>query len=294
MKNASFVCFIVLVFFSTALAGDAVTINPGGERTLTVDPATGGSASNNGNVTFILDSAFSTSAKTIKAEASGGLSIGKGVASSQIFYEFEVGSTPQTADHTVGAWINYSIDWQGFQVILGSLGTNASVLVELALRDVTDSANLHVETLHDLDLQTYSLEFLDVGLNHNDSGAKVGTFAAVLKRGHTYRLTLRMSTTLIILVSSGLQSMCDYMNGFTGGGNGEVGLNSLYVKVGLDEKEVLERLDGFVNHRHTYLTGRGEGHNNTEASSSPPILQKTTSPKLIPELRLEEMQSTKP
>ncbi|MEP7149766.1 MAG: hypothetical protein ABI857_12880 [Acidobacteriota bacterium] len=55
-------------------------------------------------------------------------------------------------------------------------------------------------------------------------------------------------------------------------------MNSLFVKVGLDEREVLERLDSLQNHRHIYLTGKGDGHNDTEAASSPPITDKTAAP----------------
>jgi hypothetical protein len=60
------------------------------------------------------------------------------------------------------------------------------------------------------------------------------------------------------------------MDGFEGGGNGRVQLSNLYVKVGIDEKEVLEKLGGFEDHRHIYLTGHGVGHNNTQALSSTP------------------------
>ena len=59
------------------------------------------------------------------------------------------------------------------------------------------------------------------------------------------------------------------------------------MKAGIDEKEVLQTLEQFTNHTHTYLTGRGEGHNNTEAETSKPILVDVEDPtdeekKLLP------------
>lgn len=273
MKTKLLVC-ATICFVSAAVGAEGqVVLAPASDYTLSQNNADGGSAGDNGNVSFLLLSSFSRSSKTIKAEASGGLSIGTGVATSQIFYEFEVDSTPSTAGNTVGTWINYSVEWDGFQLILSTLGTNASVVVELVLRDITDGFNMHVEPIHALDLKTHSYKIITAGFDFNDSGLKRSTIPAVLKRGHTYRLTLRMSSTLMVIAPSGTQSTCDYMDGFTGGGNGGVRLNSLFVKLGVDEKELLRKLEGFENHRHIYLTGRGVGHNNTEAQSSPPILE---------------------
>jgi hypothetical protein len=274
MKTAPLVCLLLLLISSVPYAQAQVNIAPGSEFTLTQNPANGGSATDNGNILFTLVSNFSTSAKTIKAEVSGGLSIGTGEARSQIFYEFDVGESPGTTNNTVGAWISYSVDWQGFQLILSTLGSNASVNVDLILRDMTEGRNLHVEPIHALDLKTHSYKIITAGFDHNDSGTKVNTFPAVLKRGHTYRLTLRLSSTLFVIIPSASLSICDYMDGLAGGGDGGVQLNSLYVKAGLDEKEILQRLDSFQNHRHIYLTGIGAGHNNTQAASSTPMVER--------------------
>ncbi len=60
----------------------------------------------------------------------------------------------------------------------------------------------------------------------------------------------------MVISPSGLPSTCDYMDGLNGGGTGRVDLNTLFVKVGLDEKEVLQKLNGLFNHRHIYLAER--------------------------------------
>ncbi len=44
----------------------------------------------------------------------------------------------------------------------------------------------------------------------------------------------------------------------------------LEVKAGIDETEVLEKLEQLATHTHTYLTGAGVGHNNTPAETGPP------------------------
>lgn len=272
MRNRSFGLFVLLLISCASTAAAQVLIAPGSEYTLTQDAATGGSAGDNGNVSFMRNSDFSLAAKTIKAEVSGGLSLGTGAANAQIYYDFQVPASPGTTGNSVGAWVSYSTVWQGLQVILATLVSNASVDVDLVLRDMTEGRNLRIEPIHSLDLKTYTHKFITAGFNFDDSGSKGSTFPAVLKRGNSYRLTLRMSCTLMVISTSPVVSICDYMDaGGGGGGNGRVQLNSLYVKVGLDEREVLEKLGGFQNHRHIYRTGRGEGHNNTEAASSTPI-----------------------
>ncbi|MEP7149763.1 MAG: hypothetical protein ABI857_12865 [Acidobacteriota bacterium] len=267
-----FVLFAVLLFVTTVTAG-GVSIPPGGTVTLTNMPANGGVLGSNGNITFSLLSLYDLDAKRIRALSRGfGASIGTGTASSQIFYDFEVGSTPETVGHTVGAWINYLALWEGSQTILAVGVSNSSVDVDLVLRDLTEARNLHFEPIHELDLKTFRVKYVLAGIDFDDSASKVSTFPAVLKRGHTYRLTLRMSTSVFLLAPLASGSIVE-SNYF---GNG-VRLSLLNVKVGLDEREVLNRLDSFLNHRHIYLTGRGEGHNNTEAASSLPVAEKKQS-----------------
>lgn len=284
MKTFPLVVLVLLLLSVPALCEDPV-INPGSEYTLSQDPADGSAISNNGNITFISSSVADVNTRTLQATTvTTPTSIGTGSASAQLFYEFEVGSTPETAGNTVGAWINYVVNWSGLQAILAVGASNSTVDVDIVLRDVTGSRNLHFEPVHNFDLQTHRVKVVVAGINFNDSGQKPNTFPAVLKRGHTYRLTLRMTTSvfLVSIPSAGSFAQSTYI------GEG-VGLSLLNVKVGLDEKEALLRLEGLENHRHTYLTGRGEGHNNTQAQSSPPVFTKQrVSPKVLPEFLLEE------
>ncbi len=276
MRHRFFGLFVMILISCASTAAGQLSIAPGSEYTLTQDAATGGSAGDNGNITFTRNSEFSLTAKTIKAEVSGGLSIGTGSANAQIYYDFQVPASPGTSGNSVGAWVSYSTAWQGVQMILATLLSNASVDVDLMLRDMTEGRNLRIEPIHALDLKTHTYKFITAGLNFDDSGSKGSTFPAVLKRGNSYRVTLRMSCTLMVISTSPTASICDYMDaGGGGGGSGRVQLNSLYVKVGLDEREVLQKLAESQNHRHIYLTGHGVGHNNTQALSSTPTTVKS-------------------
>jgi hypothetical protein len=284
----SFLLFIcAFIFFSGIITRAQIILGPGGEKTFTNDPATGGEAGDNGNFLFLLDSDFNTSSKTIKAEASGYASVGNGSAYALIYYDFQISETSGTHNNTVGAWINYNVFWKGFQEILSTLGSNSYVLIEMNLRDRTNNDLVFYEVIHNLDLKTHSYKFITGGFDFDDSDTKVNTIPVILRRGHDYRLHLKLTSTLLITSPTAIPSYCDYMNGFIGGGDGRVELTKLFIKVGLDEKETLmklaqidsleSRIDTLEyrleNHYHEYLTGRGVGHNNTEANTTLSIFE---------------------
>lgn len=264
----------VLLLLSAQFAAAQVTIQPGTFYTLSQSPADGGASGDNGNTSFELLSSFNTGTRTIRALARSRINqlAGTGIASSRIYYEFGVGSTPDTAGNLVSSVISYTVDWDGRQAILTGGLSNSLIVSEIILRDMTAGVNIHVEKIHELDLETHRFKTVQFGRNFDDSGTKPGNFPAVLKRGHTYRLTLRIESTVFLLappLSGSLVESNYNEEGFR--------WEELIVKVGLDEKDLLRRIVDVENHRHVYLTGRGEGHNNTEAvSSSPVIVEKKT------------------
>ena len=273
MKNSVLGIFVLLSVMGVTAVTGQVILPPGTQATLTANPASGGSATTNAHSSFVLDSAYDVDAKTLKAKATVASvvpTIGTGVAHSQIFYDFEVPATPGTSNNTVGAWVSYSVDWRGFQSVAAAGASNSIAEVDVVLRDVTIPQNQRFEPVHSLDLATHKIKFVTAGLTFNDDGLKVDTFSAVLRRGHSYRLTVRLTVSVGIITTVAAVGRCDYMDAIVGDPRG-VQLNSLFVKVGLDEREVLRLLNEFQDHRHTYLTGRGTGHNNVEAVSSPPI-----------------------
>lgn len=265
----------VLLLLSVQFAVAQVTIQPGTDYTLSQSPADGGAAGDNGNTSFELISSFNAGTRTIRALARTRVNplAGTGISSSRIFYEFGVGSTPETAGSTVSSVISYLVDWDGRQAILTGGISNSLIVSEIILRDMTAGENIHVEKIHELDLETHRFKTVQFGRNFNDTGTKPGNFPALLKRGHTYRLTLRMESTVFLIAPplSGSIVECNY---------NEEGIRweKLAVKIGFDEKELLRRLIDVENHRHVYLTGRGEGHNNAEAVSSPPVIVEKKTP----------------
>jgi len=269
MKRTLPVLLIAFFIVSAQYAAGQVTIHPGTHHTLSQVAADGGASGDNGNSAFELISSFNAGTKTIRALARSRVNelAGTGIASSRIYYEFQVGSTPETAGNAVSSMITYSVDWGGRQVIVTGGISNALIEGEMLLRDMTAGEDLYAETIHEFDLESQRVKNVLFGFNFNDSGTKSGTIPAVLKRGHVYRLTLRMTST-VFLVSPPLSGSIVESNYNSEGFQ----LNKLAVKLGLDDRELVERLVEIENHRHVYLTGRGEGHNNVEAVSSSPVI----------------------
>jgi len=285
----------VLVILSDISINAQIILAPGEENTFTDQNASGGDAGNNGNILFTLNSAYDVNTKIVKAEASG-IAVGKGEAYASIYYDFQISETPETHNNTVGAWISYYIYWYGYQEILASLGSNSYVNVELILRDLTLGQVIKTVTVHDLDLKTFSFKVITGGFKLHDFDDQTNILSVMFIRGHSYRLGVHLTSTLFITIPSSLISICDYMDGFLGGGDGGVYLSKLFVKVGLDEKETLQKLaqlDSLESridtleykldhHHHIYLTGRGVGQNNTEANTTLSIFDEGGTPGISP------------
>lgn len=259
----------VLFLLSVQIAIAQVTIQPGTYYTLSQSPADGGAAGDNGNLQFDMVSSFNTATRTIRARTRThpNALAGEGIASSRIFYEFQAGSTPETIGHAIEGFITYSVDWAGQQLIITGGLSNADVEAEIIVRDMTAETNIYTQRVHQLDLETYKVRRVTLGLKYDDAGNTSRTLPIIFRRGHTYRVTLRMSTTASLLspILSGSSVVSDYS------GEG-LRLNSLAVMLEIDKQDLLRRLAEIENHRHVYLTGRGEGHNNTEAVSSSPVI----------------------
>jgi hypothetical protein len=116
------------------------------------------------------------------------------------------------------------------------------------------------------------IDIIDVGFGL-DNGSTVNSISANLIRGHTYRIGLTIRCE-----GKGALNATVFLDYVTGGWG--LWWNDLKVSVGLDLEEEIEKLKKEVeklrrdleNHTHIYLTGRGEGHNNTEAQTSPAII----------------------
>jgi len=144
-----------------------------------------------------------------------------------------------------------------------------------------------LEAIHDFSIALSKVKFIDIGVDFPESGIKFNTIPVVLNRGHDYRIIVKLTAKLILTVPHSAEIISDYMDDLLALGEGKAQLNALFVKIGLDEKETLQKLasiDSLENrvdsleyklehHFHNYLTGRGEGHNNTEANTTLSIFE---------------------
>ena len=197
---------------------------------------------------------------------------GKKYVEATTYTEFTVTSSASGAATSLDATISYDVAWLGGWTIIGAFtGWNqAQSEVKLTLVDRTAGTVVRSSTLHTMDPEGFiDIDIIEVGTGL-DRGSDVNAINVQVVRGHTYRLGLHMRCEAIGLPTATVT--LDYLSGPNWGAK----WNDMKVTVGADLAEEIEKLkrrvDALENHTHTYLTGRGEGHNNTEAETSKPIL----------------------
>ena len=139
--------------------------------------------------------------------------------------------------------------------------------ITLMLTDLDTGAVVRTSSLHTQDTDGFiGIDIIDVGFGL-DQGSTVNTMDVRVVRGHSYRLGLKVRSEGKSLFNATV--ILDYLDGSWG-----AKWNDLKVTVAADLAEEIEKLkkrvDALEQHTHTYLTGRGEGHNNTEATTSTP------------------------
>lgn len=188
---------------------------------------------------------------------------------------FTVHGDAATLGNTAGAWVTYDADFAGLMLFIGFF-SNPTVEVAMTLTDLTANKTIKGELIWSRDGSGFGVSIPYVPIDFNfgggrDNHAVTNTFATVLTRGHSYRLEMRLICSVFSDGGFDVGSECDYMNSFLGGSGGGARWTRLEVKVGLDEAEVLAKLRALEQHTHTYLTGRGVGHNNTRVRTGPAI-----------------------
>jgi hypothetical protein len=192
--------------------------------------------------------------------------------------DFEVSAEPETEGNTVAAWVTYDVNWDGRILLIGFL-SKPSVELSIRLFDLTEGSKaIEGETIwaRDDDAVGFSIPYVpvlsfNIGGGH-DSNTVTSTFSAVLKRGHQYRIALRLECDVFSDGGLDIGTECDYEDNFpVGQSGGGAGWTRLSVKLGLDETATLEELESIREHTHLFLTGKGRGHNNTEAETGAAI-----------------------
>ena len=202
---------------------------------------------------------------------------GRRFVETTVYTDFTVEAADDGAATELDGTLSYDIEWRGFWLLAGVFtGFNeVECAVTLLLWDRTNGGNRVVRQLqlHHIDAEAAgSLEGVDIGAGL-DRGQTVNTLTAKVIRGHQYRVGLRLRAQGIGAFNA--QISMDYLRPDAG-----AWWNSLTVAISPDLEARIDELEDRVtrleeqilHHTHSYLTGRGEGHNNTTATTSEAIL----------------------
>lgn len=261
---------IIALFIAPAPAAATVDIAPGQSATLNAEgcqSATGGLLGETACPSCVARCDLPNNVAETELQLSDA-SVGKKYATASIYSDFTVSSTPATRGNAIQATISYDVFWQGGWTLTG-VATNfndAKMTLSLELIDLATSTVIHTEAIHTQTPQGFiGIDILETGSGVDDGSQQSG-FAATLQRGTTYRLRLKSYSESKGALNAFVD--LDYLTGPWG-----AGWNDLEVQLAPDLAEVVAGLQTQIDslrfdlehHRHIYLTGKGIGHNNTEA-----------------------------
>ncbi len=206
--------------------------------------------------------------------------IGSKYVTSTIYGQFTV-TDPNATGNEVDGTIAYNIHWRG----LWSLGgvftgyNDAKAEITVYLYDVTNGSTLIKKTeppIHTMTVDGFiGIDIIDIGAGY-DEGSSNNSLTAKLLRGHTYRVALSLHISARGLNNAQIAFDYDladlglHWDEFVVSVSPDIIEEIALLKERVDslEAEVARLRYGLEHHTHTYLTGRGEGHNNTEAQTS--------------------------
>ena len=191
----------------------------------------------------------------------------------------------------VNALLNGLINWEGYLNVGPENAARAAIAIMVELFDVTDNKAIALQTIHNDSCSAMAEE----PCYAHDTGSGGINLAVALTRGHSYEI--RIAAECMSEFAEATNVICAYIeNDASYGvdfGNGFVTWSNLMLSVEPDFGEAIidlrEDLDAltlevqqlildfdqlraeFDNHTHVYLTGKGVGHNNTEAITTPPV-----------------------
>lgn len=205
-------------------------------------------------------------------------------ATGKIFNRFRLEGDP-SVERILRANISGDVSWAGRLYIEGGSGRiNSSVEIWITLIDETDNNRTIEETTLLYDECDISAVFPTACLRF-PQGSTTYNIAADLQRGHTYRLSVAARCTSDIQFPAATAGVaCTFYDDVLSP-NG-VSRAAFRINIEKDLEEEIERLredvdrlqdelgelrELFRDHSHLYKTGRGEGHNSENATSSSPI-----------------------
>ena len=213
---------------------------------------------------------------------------GSGIASGEIYTDFNITGVKEGA--LVGSFLSADVNVFG---VLSGLGPKAfaSVKASLEVMDTTEGVLVAAETVVDDSIADGTIPV---------SGANAVAMPLPLSSGHSYRISLIIQALAVGSPGDAAGALSDFVNtaswsdlSVTAGDDPFALISKLDLRVTqleVDVEALEERVDGndgdieeldekveqlredFDNHSHTYLTGKGTGHNNTEADTGAPVL----------------------
>jgi hypothetical protein len=213
--------------------------------------------------------------------------VGSGVASGEIFTDFNITGEDGAL---VGSFLSVVIDVSGVLSGLGPKGL-ASVKASLEVTDTTAGVLVAADTV-------VNDSIVDGIIPVSEKNAVA--MPLPLNRGHSYRVSLILEARAVGSAGDVDGALSDFIKtarwfglSVTAGRDPFAPIAIIDARLDQLETDVAaleERVDGietdieeldekveqvredFDNHSHTYLTGKGTGHNNTEAETGAPLL----------------------
>lgn len=268
---------VMALFAMVSLASAQITVNPG--STSPTLQAHDCAYLSDGLIGECFDCGHECNLDENKARARvavESLDIGKRLITTTVYSEFTVGSDPDNDGNVVSSVLNYDVQWNGYWTFTTAIvDYNPHTKIYLWVTDLTRDQKMENVTLHEIDNSSLgSIDIVDIGAGW-DRGSETGEISMNLIRGNRYRVHL--SVTLECTAFSAGVLKIDYLTLSKG-----AWWNDLKVKISPDLEERIaaleERVDSLENmigeirddldhHAHSYLTGKGEGHNNVEATT---------------------------
>lgn len=223
--------------------------------------------------------------EAVQIEVASGLAVGildrTVVAAGRLLSSFKISGDN---GHRIGAKLDGSLRWRGWvTAAFGAYDNTSSVDIAVAIYDITTATSPSDVFDQLVARQTVFTESVSgqVGAILPDLKRCIGTgsfnLAVDLFRGHTYiAVTEVICRTSAGLVGAGAGvSFARESFAFSPIDDGFAERTRMILRTEPDYLELIENLKRqFQDHRHDYLTGRGQGHNNVTAE--------TTGPKELP------------
>ena len=175
---------------------------------------------------------------------------------------------PGDVGRAVGAQITGEVAWKG--IISSAIGLDASSELEIRviLVDVTTDQVIGSQLVHENGCSEYVSKLCGAV----DEGTAPISIPTTLIRGHSYQLRLQAAAKADVGFGIGFDVSCIYRGSESG-----IWANYFELTVEPDLVERIDALEAMIvqlqeqlsQHTHGYLTGRGTGHNDTEAVTTP-------------------------